>query len=198
MPLSHKFMNDQIFIDSLRLKCTCGPDAFGRPKPQPVLLSVRLGTLIARAAASDNVDLSVDYSALSKQLMKLENNTFDSAADMIDEVAELALWYDEVGKVFVEGCLEKGVLRAKNARLERVAWMDQGTKMGSWKFSIEGVDIPIIIGIEENQHERTQKQLVSIDLIWHSTEAHPNSFPLMVKLLDPLIAVLFQLVRSKT
>jgi dihydroneopterin aldolase / 2-amino-4-hydroxy-6-hydroxymethyldihydropteridine diphosphokinase / dihydropteroate synthase len=198
MPLSHKFMNDQILIDSLRLKCTCGPDAFGRPKPQPVLLSVRLGTLIARAAVSDSVELSVDYSALSKQLMKLENRAFDSAADMIDEVAEMALQNNDVGKVFVESCLEKGVLRAKNARIERVVWMDQGTKVGSWKFAIAGVDIPIIIGIEENQHERTQKQLVSIDLIWQSTEALPRSFPLMVKLLDPLLAVLFPLLRSNT
>jgi hypothetical protein len=76
--------------------------------------------------------------------MKLENKTFDSAADMIDEVAEMALQNNDVGKVFVESCLEKGVLRAKNAKLERVAWMDRGTKAGSWKFTIEGVDIPII------------------------------------------------------
>lgn len=193
MPLSHKFVNDQIFIDSLQLKCTCGPNAFGRLKPQPVLLSVRLGTLVARAAADDNVDLSVDYSALNKQLMKLENRDFNSAADMIDEVADLALRHDEVGKVSVEACLEKGALRAKNVRLERVAWTEQGTKKGSWKFSIEGVDLPIIIGIEENEHERTQKQMVSIDLMWQSTEARPHSYPIVVKLLDPLIAVLFPL-----
>src|SRR5436190_14065075 len=94
MPSAHKFANDRIFIDKLCLKCTCGPDAFGRTKPQPVLLSVELGTTIARAAASDRVDLSVDYSALSKQLTTLENESFNNAVEMIDQVAGLALQKD--------------------------------------------------------------------------------------------------------
>jgi FolB domain-containing protein len=190
MPLLHKFANDQIFIDSLRLKCTCGPDAFGRLKPQPVLLSMRLGTLIARAAASDCVELSVDYSALSKQLSNLENKTFKSAAEMVDEAAELALQHDGVGKVSVDISLEKAFLRAKKAKLERVVWNEDGRKLGSWKYSIEGVEVPVIIGIEENRHERTQKQMVNIDLTWQTTESRLNSLLVMSNLLDPLIAVL--------
>jgi FolB domain-containing protein len=190
MPLTHRFSNDQIFIDSLRLKCTCGPDAFGRLKPQPVLLSMRLGTLIARAAASDCVELSVDYSALSKQLTNLENKTFKSAAEMVDEAADLALLHDGVGKVSVDICLEKGFLRAKKAKLERIVWNEGGRKLGSREYSIEGVEIPIIIGIEENRHERTMKQMVIIDLAWHANEAGLNSLPDVSNLLEPLIAVL--------
>src|SRR5208282_1561655 len=112
MPSAHKFSGDRIFIDKLRLKCTCGPNAFGLAKPQPVLLSVELGTTIARAAASDRVDLSVDYSALSKQLTTLENRNFGSAVELIDQVVELGLQKDGVGKVSVSVSLEKGALAA--------------------------------------------------------------------------------------
>jgi FolB domain-containing protein len=190
MPLSHRFANDQMFIDSLLLKCTCGPDAFGRLKPQPVLLSIRLGTLIARAAASDCVELSIDYSALSKQLTNLEKKTFKTAAEMVDEAAELALRHDGVGKVSVDVSLEKAFLRARKAKLERIIWNEDGQKLGSWKYIIEGVEVPVIIGINENQHERTQKQMVSIDLAWQTTEAGISSLPFLSNLLDPLIAVL--------
>jgi dihydroneopterin aldolase len=150
---------------------------------------MRLGTVIARAAASDCVELSVDYSALSKQLTNLENKTFKSAAEMVDEAAELALLHDGVGKVSVDIFLEKGFLRAKKAKLERIVWNEGGRKLGSWKYGIEGADIPVIIGIEENQHERTMKQMVSIDLTWHATEAGLNSLPAMSNLLEPLMAV---------
>src|SRR5271154_1149961 len=72
MPAKHKFSRDKIFIEGLLFKCLCGPDAFGRSKPQPVDLSVTLGTTIARAAVEDRVDLSIDYSDLVKRLGKLE------------------------------------------------------------------------------------------------------------------------------
>jgi hypothetical protein len=109
---------------------------------------------------------------------------------MVDEAAELALLHDGVGKVSVDICLEKAFLRAKKAKLERIVWNEGGRKLGSWKYSIEGVEIPIIIGIEENRHERTQKQMVSIDLTWNATEAGLNSLPVLSKLLESLISVL--------
>lgn len=169
MPSAHKFSDDRIFVDKLSLKCTCGPNAFGLAKPQPVLLSVGLGTTIARAAASDRVDLSVDYSALSKQLIALEKRTFGSAVELIDHVTEFGLQKDGVGKVSVSVSLEKGVLTAKNVKWERSAPSNNG--LNEWKLSLEGIQVPLIIGIEENIHERTQKQLVIIDLTWDISNA---------------------------
>ena len=163
MPSEHKFANDQIFIDKLHLKCTCGPDAFGRAKPQPVLLSVELGVAIARAAASDRVDLSVDYSELSKQVTLFENKRFNSAVELMDQVVELGFRNHGVGRVVVAVDLEKGALAGKKVRWERTALFD-GTRWA--KIVVEGIEVPVIIGIEENIHERTQKQKVVIDLTW--------------------------------
>jgi FolB domain-containing protein len=166
MSSPHKFLKDEIFIDSLSLKCTCGPDAFGRAKPQPVLLSIWLGTSVARAAASDRVDLSIDYSALSKQLTAMQDRKYASVMDLIDHVIEPALQEDGVGRVCVRVDLAKGLLRGRNLRWERTAWMDDGLK-GCWQCGVDGLEIPIIIGIDENLHERTQKQIVIVDLKWH-------------------------------
>jgi FolB domain-containing protein len=181
MPLAHKFANDQIFIDSLRLKCVCGPDAFGRPKAQPVDLSIRLGTLIERAAATDRVDLSVDYSELSKQLTNLEAQGFGSPAELIDTVVDLAMEKEGVWNILVAVNLSKGARMAKNVKWQRNTFPAEGVT-DEWKLSFEGIEVPIIIGIEENLHERTMKQIVSIDLTWKlrnsdSTEFSIHDFP---------------------
>jgi FolB domain-containing protein len=191
MPLAHKFARDQIFIDSLRLKCVCGPDAFGRAKAQPVDLSIRLGTLIERAAATDRVELSVDYSDLSKELTKLEAQGFGSPVELIDAVVDLAMEKEGVWKVSVAVSLSKGARMAKNVKWERNTFPADGVT-DEWKLSFEGIEVPIIIGIEENLHERTMKQIVSIDLTWtlrnsDSAEFSIHDFPGTV---DSIIEVL--------
>jgi len=165
MPSAHKFARDRIFIDSLRLRCACGTDAFGRLKPQPVLLSVELGTLIARAAADDNVGLSVDYSAIAKELNALDNQPFERAIQLINLVLGLALKRDGVERAKVNLSFEKGILAAKRINWTRSATFREPTE-GEWNVHVEGIEVHIIIGINENLHERTQMQPIVIDLTW--------------------------------
>ena len=188
--LSNTVSTDRIFIDSLHLNCLCGPNAFGRSKPQPVELSVSLGTSIALAAASDKVELSIDYSALSKRLIAFEDLKFTSVVDLLNQVTKLALGMERVQDVHVKVDLRKALLRAKNLKWENTAWPENGSK-GEWRCSLEGVEVPIIIGIAENIHERTQKQLVAIDIEWHGYEGDSNgleTFPVR-DLMDLLIKV---------
>jgi hypothetical protein len=86
--------------------------------------------------------------------------------DLIDQVIEPALQEDGVSRVCIRVDLAKGLLRGRNLRWERTAWMDDGLK-GDWQCGVDGLEIPIIIGIDENLHERTQKQMVIVDLKWH-------------------------------
>lgn len=171
MPSAYKFANDQVFIDKLNLKCLCGTNAFSKSKPQQVFLSVKLGTSIARAAAQDRVDLSVDYSALAKDLLAFEDGQvkFTNVADLLVKVTKLGLEKYGGSKLFVEAQVPKGILQAKNTTLERTAWIDDGVQE-EWKYKVEGIEIPIIIGIKENVHERTNKQVVCIDLEWHGSD----------------------------
>lgn len=178
MPSLRKFANDQIFIDTLRLRCVCGPDAFGRSKAQPVLLSVNLVTSVARAAASDRVDLSVDYSILGKQLVSFENETFESVVDLINRVVGVTCKTQGVEKMSVVVNLEKGMLLAKNLKWEKTAFVEDHSS-NEWKLCVEGIRIPVIIGIRGNVHERTHKQLVEIDLAWEFAEKEASDFALL-------------------
>ena len=179
-PSFHKFAKDQVFIDSLSLKCTVGPDALGLINPQPVSLSVSLSTSVARAAASDRTDLSIDYQELTNRILEIgDDECFSSVAELVDRVIDHSLLTEGVGKACVKVDLHKGLLRAKNIQWEKIAWMDNGVK-GEWKCTIEGVEVPVIIGIVEHQFERIQKQIVSIDLGWHGCEGDSTaleSFP---------------------
>ena len=168
MPSAHKFTNDRIFIESFQLKCTCGRDAFGRQKTQPVRVSVDIRTSIARAAASDDVGMSVDYSRLNKKLIGLDGATFEDVPEMMGHIGKIALGMEQVGKrgdVFVTVELEKGALCA-----EKVVWSaaisgeDEGLK--DLRLAVYAVEVPVIIGIRENLHERETCQPVVFDLEW--------------------------------
>ena len=180
-----------MFIDSLSLKCTVGPDALGLINPQPVSLSVSLSTSVARAAASDRTDLSINYEDLANQILEIGDERFNSVTKLVDRVIGNLLLTEGVGKACVKVDLHKGLLRAKNIQWEKIAWMDNGVK-GEWKCTIEGVEVPVIIGIAEHQFERIQKQIVSIDLEWHGCEGDSTaleSFP-TTTLVNSIIKVL--------
>src|ERR1700737_222656 len=190
-PSFHKFAKDQLFIDSLSLKCTVGPNALGLMNPQPISLSVSLSTSIARAAASDRTGLSINYEDLANQILEIGDEGFNSVTKLVDRVIGNLLLTEGVGKACVKVDLPKGLLRAKNIRWEKTSWMDNGVK-GEWKCTIEGVEVPVIIGIKEHAFERIQKQIVSINLEWHGSEGESialETFP-TTNLVNSIIKVL--------
>lgn len=195
MPSSHRFTNDRIIIDQLSLKCVCGKDAFGRRKAQPVKVSVELGTCIARAAADDRVELSVDYSALVKQLSKLEETSYEEVDHLLERIALLGLENELVGNVHIKAELEKGSLNAERVVWEKSAHVEDGIQRRTLNCRVEGIQLPIIIGIEENEHERTQKQPILIDLAWQEYQGDSraqSSFDLK-QIVNTVVSVYFRL-----
>lgn len=65
---------------------------------------------------------------------------------------------------------------AKQVKWERVATIDNRGK-GQSKLGVEGIEVPVIIGIEENTFERTQKQLVRVDLTWEGLDDTSKACP---------------------
>ena len=168
MPSAHKFTSDRIFIESFQLKCTCGRDAFSRQKMQPVRVSVNIGTSVARAAATDDVGMSVDYSRLNKKLMGFDGATFEDVQEMMRSIGKMALEIEGMGtngNVFVTVELEKGALCA-----EKVVWSaaisGEAKGLKDLRLAVYGVEVPVIIGIKENRHERETLQPVIFDLEW--------------------------------
>ena len=123
-------------------------------------VSVRLGTLIERTTTTDRIDLSVDYSDLSKQLMRLESREFGSPVELIDNVVDLAMENEGVWKVSMAVNLSKGARTAKNFKWERNTspchrWME-AQFWGDWG--------PIIIGIESSRMNNETNSQYRLDM----------------------------------
>ena len=135
---------------------------------QSVRVSVDVGTSVAWAAATDDVGMSVDYSRLNKKLMRFDGATFGDVQELMRSIGKMALEIEGVGtqgNVFVTVELEKGALCA-----EKVVWSaaisgeDKGLK--DLRLAVYGVEVPVIVGIKENRHERETRQPVIFDVEW--------------------------------
>ncbi|MBI4565220.1 MAG: dihydroneopterin aldolase [Planctomycetes bacterium] len=104
-------MKDWIEIFDLRVRTLIGVEDWERREKQEILVSVRLLTDIRRAAASDDLDHSLNYRDVSKRILRFAE-TFDGrlVERFAEEVARLCVAEFHAPKVQVR--VEKpGALR---------------------------------------------------------------------------------------
>lgn len=163
--LRKPYASDSVTVNKLSHVLTVGADVWGRQKPQPAQLTIKIGfaQLFASAAASDTVDTStVHYGDLSKSVFALcEKFEREGTGSIIN-----------LGKVIMSGILD--------TRGDRVAYMElniilpKATRYGdgletsfrisrqphlvSSSLTLRRLAVPCIIGV--NAHERGLKQMV--------------------------------------
>lgn len=162
--------HDYIYLRNLHLSAVIGADAWDRAgKPQPVIVSLRLQREISRAAASDNIDDTVSYGQICKEVTS-SVTAQDEYTDMFEFTAHI---YGLVRKkewggtsLQMRTVLPKGSLRAEGGiGFESAARMmpeGGGFREGSATFLVNELKIACIIGV--NAHERLTKQIVSVNL----------------------------------
>ena len=93
---------DRILIKDLMLRCILGLSGEERREKQDVLINLVLWTDLKRAAASDNIEDTVDYAALKKRIITLvEGSQFHLAEALADRIATLCLEQAAVQQVQV-------------------------------------------------------------------------------------------------
>lgn len=163
--LRKPYASDSVTVRSLSHVLTVGADIWGRQKPQPVQLTIKIGLAqpFASAAASDSVDTStVHYGDLSKSVFALcEKFEREGTGSILN-----------LGRVIMSGILD--------SRADRIAYMEldiylpKATRYGvgvetslkltrqpqlaSSSLTIHRLAVPCIIGV--NAHERGLKQMV--------------------------------------
>jgi len=96
-----KTMADKIILDRLETECLIGIFDWERKTRQKVQISLELDCDLAPAAASDNIDLTVNYKSIAKDILKLvEPSEFFLIETMAERIAALCLGH-------------KGVMRAQ-------------------------------------------------------------------------------------
>jgi FolB domain-containing protein len=104
-------MNDRILITDLLVRCIIGVRDVERREKQDVLINLSLSTDLRKAGASDRLEDSVDYRALTKQILGMaERSQFRLVEALAQSVADICLGHPSIEEATVR--VEKpGALR---------------------------------------------------------------------------------------
>ena len=92
---------DCIIIKNLRTRCLVGIREDERKNPQDIIINIRLWADLSKPCKSDNINDTVDYSNLKKEiLLFVEQSSFFLIEKLAEQIAGLCL-------------AKKGVLKAK-------------------------------------------------------------------------------------
>lgn len=161
---------DTISLRELHTTAIIGPDAWNRSgKAQPLVLSLFLTIDTSSAGASDDVNCTFSYGQMCKDILaRVGGGDFHTIHHLTFEIADLAnTWPGEMLKIAVmapkallrvDGGLGRNiVLRRKEIGQTKSLW-----DVSSHEWFIQGLNVACIIGV--NEHERLEKQIVSIGL----------------------------------
>ena len=83
---------DKIYIRDLLLRCIVGIYPDERENKQDVIINIELSCDLSKAAASDQIEDTVNYKSLKKEIIDLvENSAFLLIERMAGEIASLCL-----------------------------------------------------------------------------------------------------------
>lgn len=113
-----------LFIKNLTVTCIIGVNPYEREHEQEVRMQLFLWTDIAKASRSDNLEDTLDYSALYKEVVKrVEHSSFYLIERLAYEVATICLQHPltRKAKVVLEkiGALEKAESSGIELTLEK-------------------------------------------------------------------------------
>lgn len=113
-----------LFIKNLTVKCIIGVNPYEREHEQEIRMQLFLWTDIAKASRSDNLEDTLDYSALYKEVVKrVEHSKFYLIERLAYEVATICLQHPltRKAKVVLEkpGALEKAESSGIELTLEK-------------------------------------------------------------------------------
>ena len=158
---------DHICLRNLHLSAIVGSDAWNRRKAQPVVVSVKLSVDTTETASTDDINKTVSYGQMCKDIIRaVEENAegFPSILEFdsyLHELAQKKLWKGSALQISI--LLPKGLLRAEGGLcLTSCSTYLSDASTRSYKFDINGLKIPCIVGV--NAHERLERQLVIVDL----------------------------------
>lgn len=93
---------DKIKINELSIRCIIGSEDYEREEEQEVLISLTLYGDFSRAARTDDLQYTVDYSGLKEKVTKIARKSkFQLIEALALRTAEIALEYEKVEKVTV-------------------------------------------------------------------------------------------------
>ena len=83
---------DIVYLNDLRVETIIGIYDWERRTKQTVILDIEMGTDISKAAATDNIEDTLDYKAVAKRLLAyIGESEFELVETLTENVAEMLL-----------------------------------------------------------------------------------------------------------
>lgn len=163
---SGPMLRDTVFIKDLVATGITGEDAWSRPTPHPLKISVLLRTDFKKASTTDNLNYSLNYAVLSRNIAEYmkanEKRNFKSLGKVAEAIAGVVLDESIGGGRHAEVIVrsDKSSIRADTIEyhLER----SKTEKVDQDRICIKGLRLLTVIGVFT--FERLKKQIVDIDL----------------------------------
>ncbi len=93
---------DTIFINNLRLRGIIGINDWERKEKQDILINIKLKVDLGEAGRSDNIDDTVNYRTLTKEIINLvENSSFFLVEKLASTILDLCMKRENVVKAIV-------------------------------------------------------------------------------------------------
>ena len=83
---------DTIFLRDLEINATIGIFEWEKRIKQKVRIDLEMATDIAKAAATDSIDDTLDYKAISKRIIQfVEDSSYELIETLIEKISEIIL-----------------------------------------------------------------------------------------------------------
>jgi FolB domain-containing protein len=153
---------DTVFVRNVSIQAEIGLDSWGRAKPQPALISVRLSFSIEKAGVSDNIYDCMDYRKIYKALTHFDKQKFLGPVDLAQKVCVDVLKAVNGERIETTVVLPKGLLQSEGVSVEMMMSQHPIISLEMKALLVHKLVIPCVIGI--GAHERPRKQPVVVDL----------------------------------
>ena len=186
------FASDAILINRLHAHTVVGSDCWGKKRPQPLVVSVRLSTSLQRPAETDDIQHTVNYGTLYKSI----TSELGGLQDEKDVPCTLA----DIANGIIARCITPLItqletsepiltihIEAPKTLLSGALWgyeiQTQGLNQHHYKYFVKDLRISVIIGV--NPPERLSKQVVELDIEFYG-HVQPDVMDTLVKVRTPL------------
>lgn len=101
--MTQKFPGDSIFLNDLRIKAIVGIWDWERKLRQTVSIDLEMGADIRKAAATDNIEDTLDYKQIAKRVQQfVEDSAFKLVETLAENIARIVLSEFDVPWVIVK------------------------------------------------------------------------------------------------
>lgn len=169
-------LQDSIILRDISVNATLGPDCWGKTRPQPTLITVRLTLPLVEAATNDDLDKTINYGLLTKDIVKMAEKEYVNVYVLARAVLAL------IRATVSDGRLMSAAVNveARNQFLTAGGFVstityDASSNSTRETVAIKDLQLYTIIGV--NPPERIHKQSVVTNVVFSAVEWNDAAWP---------------------